>query len=495
MLLITFHEFSHLCEKMIRNSTNVRNSGWNLANILFYPVAFLAVTPFFIDRLGESLFGEWMLINSYVYIAVHLVGFGLPVSITAHVAEAIGQNDNRKLNAYINAASRLLGRMTILTILFGIILYLAWYLGLQLFEDQTWKTLIIATFFIAGKFPELLYQNIFKGQEYYNKAAVFNMLNRFVALGAQVILVVKGYGLPAIFMVNLLINFLVVVLQGYIIYRKLPGYKPFLIKALPERKELYNYGFWTWLQTIIAVVSFQLDRFLVAYFLGTATVTYYVLATTIVNHLHMAFEAVVSWLLPKVSRLKAATRETRTHFNTIRAFSIGFSLLVISLLYAVNQPLFTLWLGTDKYMKMIDFFRLFMIFEAFLILSIVPKFYLNAIKSLSFITLLELMYKSAIIVGMLSLFFFMKTAESLIWGQIIALIIFMPVEYYFINRKILKDRPMKEVILTSVPSLFIMAAVLVSSWYWAGMAFIVAIISFWLVYIKDEHFNRKILTE
>jgi preflagellin peptidase FlaK len=76
---------------MALNSTNVRNSSWNLANILFYPAAFLAVTPFFINRLGENVFGEWMLINSYVYIAVHLVGFGLPVSITAHVAEAIGR--------------------------------------------------------------------------------------------------------------------------------------------------------------------------------------------------------------------------------------------------------------------------------------------------------------------------------------------------------------------------------------------------------------------
>ena len=84
---------------MAINSTNVRNSGWNLANILFYPAAFLAMTPFFIDRLGEDIFGEWMLINSYVYIGVHIIGFGLPVSITAHVAEAIGHNDRKKLYA------------------------------------------------------------------------------------------------------------------------------------------------------------------------------------------------------------------------------------------------------------------------------------------------------------------------------------------------------------------------------------------------------------
>jgi len=480
---------------MANNSTNVSNSSWNLANILFYPAAFLAATPFFINRLGENVFGEWMLINSYVYIAVHLVGFGLPISITAHVAEAIGHGKRNKLHAYINAASRLLGRMTALTILFGILLFVAWRLDLAFFNDYIWKVLIMATFLISVKFPELLYQNIFKGQEYYNKAAIFNMLNRFITLGAQVVLVMKGYSLLAIFTSNLVISFLMLIPQAFLIYRKLPGYRPYLFRSLPEKKELYQYGFWTWLQTIIALVAFQLDRFLVAYFLGTATVTYYVLASTIVNHLHMAFEAVVSWLLPKVSRLKAATMDTRSYFITIRAFSVGFSLLVIIGLYAINQPLFTLWLGPDKYSKMIVFFKLFLVFEAFLILSIVPKFYLNAIKSLTFITLLELMYKSAIVVGMVILFYFIRTAESLIYGQIIALIIFMPVEYFFVNKRILKDNVMREVILTSLPSLFIMGAILFSGWHWSIVSFILAVALFWIVFYKDKYFDRKIFTE
>jgi len=480
---------------MVINSTNLRNSSWNLANILIYPAAFLAVTPFFINRLGENVFGEWMLINSYVYIAVHLVGFGLPVSITAHVAEAIGQDNNKKLNSYVNAASRLLGRMSALTIFTGILLFIAWIAGLHIFNEQSWKAIIIATFLIAFKFPEILYQSIFKGQELYHKAAVFNMLSRFLTLGAQVWLVKGGYSLASLFLANLVISILVLIPQGILVYRHLPGYRPVLFKSLPEKKELYQYGFWTWLQTITAIVSFQLDRFLVAYFLGTATVTYYVLASTIVNHLHMAFEAVVSWLLPRVSRLNAATGETRTYFSTVRAFSVGFSLAVITVLYLVSEPLFNLWLGADKYMKMTEFFKLFLIFEAFLILSIVPKYYLNAIKSLHFVTFLEMLYKSGIIVGMVIMFYFLNTAESLIYGQILSLIIFMPIEYYLINKKILKDNMIKESILTSFPSLFIMGAILFATWYWSAIALLFAVVLFQAVYIRDKHFDWKIIRE
>lgn len=480
---------------MIRNATNVRNSTWNLANILIYPAAFLAFTPFFIDKLGENVFGEWMLINAYVYIAVSVIGFGLPVSVTAHVAEARGRNDTGKLYAYINASSRITGRMTLLTMAAGVLFIAGYATGIHLFEQGTWKTLVIATFLISVKFPEVLYQSIFKGFESYDRSAFYNMMNRFLALGAQVFLVMNGYSLPAIFLANLAINLLVVAWQGISIYRRLPGYAPVLINPLPERKAIYHFGFWTWLQTIISIAAYQSDRFIVAYYLGTATVTYYVLASTIANHLHMAFEAVVSWLLPKISRMKAAAAETRAYFITVRALSVGFSLLVIIALYAASGPLFQAWLGPDKYGKMIGFFKLFLIFEGFFILSIVPKYYLTAIRSLTLITLLELMYKTGIVAGMVVMFAIIGSAESLIWGQIIALALFMPMEYFLVNRKVLQRGVTRETLLTSLPSLLVMAAILLSPWYLALASALLAAVAFWFIFVSDREFNWKLVKE
>lgn len=481
---------------MIRQSTNVRNSSWNLANILIYPTVFLAFTPFFINQLGEDIFGEWMLINAYIFIAVHLVGFGLPHSITAHVAQALGQKNNDKLNAFVNASSRILGRMMMITAAIAVIMFFVtrfWMPGF--FSAYMWNTLIVATLFISSKFPEVLYQSIFKGFELYNKSAVFNMTNRLIALGLQLFLVYFGYSLLAIFTANLIINIAVDIWQGFVIYKHLHNYKPVFFRALPERKELYHFGFWTWLQTIIAVASYQMDRFMIAWFLGTATVTYYVLAATIANHLHMAFEAVVGWMLPKVSRLKESLADTRMHFHTIRAFSVGFSLLVILALYAVSEPLFTLWLGPEKYAKMIVFFRLFLVFEAFLILSIVPKLYLNAIKSLTFITFLEFMYKTAIIISMIIFFYIFRTAESLIWGQIVALMIFMPVEYFLVNIRVLKENMFREVFLNMIPSLAVMGVILAPTIANMISLTLLALISYWFIYLRDKNFSLKLLTE
>ncbi len=480
---------------MITTSTNVRNSAWNLANILIYPIAFLGATPFFINKLSESEFGMWMLINSYVFIAVHVISFGMPNSITAHVAEAIGLKRRDKLYAYINAASRLFGRMSFLTMLAAGLILLLFLFKVPVFELRILKILVVATMFISVKFPELLYQNIFKGFERYDQAAIFNTTNRMIALGFQIGLVMKGYGLFEIFISNLCINVLMVIIQAVFVYLKLPEYKPVLFKALKERTALYHFGFWTWLQTLISVLSYQMDRFIVAYFLGTATVAYYVLASTIANHLHMAFEAMVSWLFPKVSRVKESKRDTRIYFHTIRGFSIGFSLLIILILYLVNEPLFTLWLGEEKYQKMIGFFKLFMIFEAFLILSIVPKIYLNGIKELKFITGMEFMYKTGIIIGMIITFMIRGTADSLIWGQIIALMIFMPVEYFLVNNRILYENKFQETIVSHLPSIFVMGAILSDKIECSVVLGLFAILSYWFYYIRKKQFNLKLLME
>ncbi len=479
---------------MARQSTNVSNSGWNLANILLYPTAFLAMTPFFIDKLGEDVFGQWMLINSYVFIAVHLVGFGLPFSITTYIAEALGKNDQSKLYAYVNASSRLLGRMMILVFLMAILIAILAIMDVGVFSATMWTTLSVATVFIVVKFPEILFQSIFKGYEQYDKAAFFNMLNRLVALGLHLIIIYQGFSLLMIFISSLVVNTLVDCLQAYIIYRRMKGYRLVFWKALPERKELYHFGFWTWLQTIIAVASYQMDRFLVAFFLGTAAVTYYVLAATIANHLHMAFEAVVSWFLPKVARLKANLTNTHDHFHSIRAFSVGFSLFVIAFVFLISGPLFTLWLGPEKYIKMIGFFKLFLVFESMLVLAIVPKLYLNAIKSLTFITSLEFMYKTAIITGMIICFSIYGTAESLIFGQIAALVIFMPVEYYLVNKRELKANAFKESIINMLPSFCIMGAILTENW-WSWGLILLAVIAFVLAYLTPKNFKLKLLFE
>ena len=145
--------------------------------------------------------------------------------------------------------------------------------------------------------------------------------------------------------------------------------------------------------------------------------------------------------------------------------------------------------------KIIGFFKLFLVFEAFLILSIVPKLYLIGIKSLRFITVIEFIYKTAMIVGMITFFAFLRTGESLVIGQIVALFIFMPIEYFMINRRILKENPFRETVMAVLPSVFVAIAILSPNWLWPVVFALLAVLVFWRTYLDSTYFNYKLLKE
>jgi O-antigen/teichoic acid export membrane protein len=483
---------------MAISSKNLKNSGWSIVNILLYPIAFMGLTPVFILKMGETQFGIWMLVNSYVYIAVNIISFGFSNSITAHVAEALGKNDQNKLFAYINASTRILGIIALITATLALLAYpaLSALSALPALSEfnAIMPVLVIATLLISVKFSELLYQSVFKGFERFDLAGRYNILNKFLVLAVQMGLVLMGKGLLWMFTANLVINMAVVILQGIVMHRMMPVYRFRFPRNRLESKELFIFGFWTWIQTIISVAAYQVDRFVVAFALGPVVAGYYILASTIANHMHMAFGAMASWLFPKVSRQKEISpQDTLTYFHTLRGFTIGVSLLAIIFMYLIYTPFFTLWIGAEKFTKLGPFFALFLMYEAMLILSIIPQFYLNGIKMLRFITLLEFIYKAGILVGMFVAFYLVPTGESLILGQVIALVLLMPVEYFLVNRQILHDNPFGETFIAMIPSLSITGMI----WFnlvpvSIGLVLLAASV-YIAYYLKSSRFNLKLL--
>jgi O-antigen/teichoic acid export membrane protein len=416
-------------------------------------------------------------------------------SITAHVAEALGKKNSKSLFNYIHISTRTIAAISLVTVSMGLIWYAITALDMELFGKNMDSILIIATLVIAIKFWELLYQSILKGYERYDLASIYNMISKLLVLAAQLAIVMDGFGLMEIFISNLILNFLMVIVQAVVSYKQVDGYRFSFSKSKEESSNLFHFGLWTWLQTIISVVAYQLDRFVVAIFLGPAVTGYYILASTIINHMHMAFGAIVSWLLPKISRKKETEANITIYFTTLRSFLIGLSLIAVLLTYFLYEPVFTLWLGPDKFGKMSSFFKLFLIFEAFLLMTIVPLFYLNAIKMLKFITSLELMYKTGVIIGLLVAFAIVPTGDSIIIGQIIALLVFIPVEYYYINKKILFSNSFRETVLTIIPSVMVSLAILLSQWYLTLVFILVAAAVFKFYFLNPKIFNRKLLME
>lgn len=484
----------------LRESRNIRNSVWNMANIGLYPVTFLALTPYFIESLGEHLFGSWMVLNSIVFISVQVLHFGMGPSIAVYVAESRGKKDPVRLNRYYNSA---LNFSTLLALGVLVAACLIWFLTpLEWFAWKGIKDLVdlklatsLAIGVISTKFFEQLFAGFYKGFEEYDTAAKFNMAHKLSMVAGQFLCAYLGLGLSAFLLVSFVSNALLALAQLLWSKRYLIDYqwKARFDKTIFLR--LRHFGFWSWLQTLIAMLGFQLDRIIVAFALGTDIVAYYSIASMIANHLHIALEALIGWVFPAVSRIVNSKGDPIPLFITVRSFLLSTALIGLAVLYLIRIPLFELWLGVEKATAVLPFLELFILLEVFYILSIAPKFFLNGISALKLVTTIEMSYKSLGIILMLVLFYFQRSAVSLIWGQVLALMVSMPIVMFVINKRVLKLNWLRESLFLVLPCFSLFLALMAPGLVVSSIFGLTAAGLIYFVYVKHPQFNLKLLLE
>jgi O-antigen/teichoic acid export membrane protein len=485
---------------ILKQSRNIRNTIWNLANTLIYPLGFLGLTPFFINSLGEHLFGSWMLLNSIVFISVHVLHFGMGPSIAMYVAEARGKSDTLRLNRYYNSSINFTHALAFGVMLITLSVWLVAPEGLfkwnGILDSSDLKSAFVLTSALIGiKFYEQLFMGFFKGFEEYDTAAKFNMAQKITMLIGQAIVLMMGHGLAEVIAVSLVTNSILVLSQFFWSKGYLTDYQWSATFDSRIFSRLRHFGFWSWLQTIVSLLSFQLDRLVVAFALGTDIVGYYSIASMIANHLHIMFEAMVGWIFPAVSRILKERGDPKPLYYSVRSALVILALLGLTILYLIREPLFELWLGVEKFESVIPFIELFILFEIFYILTIAPKFYLNGISELKLITSLEVGYKSVGIAAMLLFFYFDRSATALIWGQIAAMMIMMPLEMGIVNQKVLKSKLLFESVTLIIPCFALFGALYMEDLAIQLLLGLIAVVSTYLGYIRHYRVDFKLLLE
>ena len=480
--------------------SNLKNSVWNLAGNFVYPVIFLALTPLFIGRLTDSVFGIWMLINSVVFISVEALFLGIGDSVTMFVAAARGRNDAKDLRDLLNTSGSIALLYGAGVAVLGAGLYFllrdaAWLPFSSEYRELTLKTLLVATGVIAVRFSDLVLLAAFKGFERYDTASKLLMANRLGILACNVAWVLAGYGLVEMFCTNVLVSALVVLVGYRLLTKQLPGYRFSFTRNAEQRKRMLGFGVFTWIQSMVSLAAFQADRFVIAGFLGPNVVAYYSIASMISNHLHVGYGAITAWLFPKVSRLREEGMALLPLYHTLRTTIVTVGVTSLVAFFFLSEPLFHLWLGAEKAEATLPFVRLFVLYELLYLLTIVPKFFLNGSGQVKLWTGLEFAYKSWNIVWMFALFAVYQTPDSLVLGLIISALTMLPIMSWIINKRVLEDRAWMEVVGSNAPSFLLVAALSVPQW-WLGLVLIAAAgVALKLWYWRSDRFQKALLLE
>lgn len=416
---------------------NIKNSVYNTADVIVYPVFFFATIPFFMNHLGEEVFGLWMLMNSLI-IAFQIFNFGLAPAIIKYTAYYRAKKDADALNKTIHNGLGISFLLLFLSICSGAVL--AYLISKkQLFALPASitglgvKAMLLTSVIIGLKFSEQVLLHVFKGMERFDLYFFINNTIRFLTLGINMVQIYFFTSLTAMLAVSIIVTLLMIGVQMLLLKKTAKWFTAGIALNKENASELLSFGFFTWIQSLIVIVTFQIDRYIVVSKYGTAVLGYYALVATIFVNIHTCITAAANWLIPKiVNQSSAELYKNLRAFVTLLGF---FALIVFCMLY---KPVFKLWVGDEKLEQMTSYIQLFTAFEFFYFLMIAPPLFLNysgnikqGTKAIYIVSLLNM-------TGLITGFLVTGTISGMLWGLLISTIAGMLIVYEIINQLVLK---------------------------------------------------------
>ena len=429
---------------------------------------------------------------------MQLFNFGLGAATFKNVAVHAGVKNYNSITKTINTNFSLSFILQVLCILVGIVIAIGIkYFFLFKIEASYCDLAAIGAFFggfIVGlKFYEQLVTYTFKALERFDIAAWVNSGIKLTTLFINIGLVYLGFGLISLLITTIVVSLTGIFIAFILIKRHIPGYfLSLLFNKKSINKELH-FAIWVWLQSLLIVITFQCDRFFVLTYIGLSTLTYYGLIATMFNHIHMGFGAIVPWLGPKVSRLKAQGSDSKELYMASRNLCLVIALSALLIFGMISEPLLKLAVSIDKYNHTIEYIKLFTLFELFFVYTIVPNSYLNAVGYEKLNFGIVLLYCTVIIIGMLTGYRVYKTAEGILFGLIASTIISVFIQNLIISKKIFAENGWSATFFLFLPAVIISGCIISEAMLLKSVFFALSLISLYVVFIRYNKINFNLI--
>jgi O-antigen/teichoic acid export membrane protein len=129
----------------------------------------------------------------------------------------------------------------------------------------------------------------------------------------------------------------------------LPCFSPLWRFGAVEAVSLVGFGKWIAVSSIVGPIMIYLDRWVIASFLGVASVAYYTTPSELVFRLSVISESIIGALFPALSTMYAMQRSESAAQAANVAMKVILVLVGIAaiVIIVLSRDLLTLWLGTD----------------------------------------------------------------------------------------------------------------------------------------------------
>jgi O-antigen/teichoic acid export membrane protein len=330
----------------------VRNIFSNWAGVFANLAVAFFLSPFLVHRLGDNGYGLWVLVLS-VTGYMGLLDSGLRISIVKHTAEYNARGDSEGLNRVLMTGLSLYGSLSVVVVLLACVAS-AWFgsfFKVPAADIPVGRILVlIAGVNVALTLPLGVFAGLLSGLQRYdhvNRASIVVLLLRTLAIVAAVW---SGLGLITLGLIHVASQVLNAAMLLAMSRREFPA-----MSLRPQRPEwttvrtLYAYSGFIILNNVAMFLLFYSGEVLIGMFVGTAAVTSFAIARSLIGYLSSFIGAMTQVFHPYASdqheRGNASAVGTAllvgTRMSLLIALPIGISFLIIG-------PTFIgMWVGPE----------------------------------------------------------------------------------------------------------------------------------------------------
>lgn len=322
----------------------------------------ILLTPYMISKLGEDLYGYWILLNSIlIYLNLSNLGFSTTLlKETSHI------NDIRLLNKHISTMF-----FFFLFIVFCILLLSFYFIGyldtvfmipdILLSIAKTTFIIFIMTFFIS--FMSNIFQTILFAKGFFHiQAFIATVQALFSAFFIAFILSIN-YSIVEISLVNLIIT----IFFSFIMYLITKVYVPFHISFkyfdFDILKKMFSPSIHYFIVAATATIILYSDNIIISSYIGLSSVAIYAIGYKIVDISQKLLFKVVDVMIPDIAKLYAE-KEYHTIYrlhNKVLLYSTILGALGYGFLFIFGIDIIELWVG-KQYTLDPNIFNVFVFF-------------------------------------------------------------------------------------------------------------------------------------
>jgi O-antigen/teichoic acid export membrane protein len=331
-------------EKIIKNTLyNTIGKFWGILVVLF-------LTPYIVSRLGVERYGIWALLTSLVgYIG--FLDLGVGGSYVRYIAEYYTQKDYSKVNQVVNTG--FLFCLGLAFILIPLALFFTEPLLTFLKLDPSTYPEIKFVFFWGVVIFSLsnatfVFGSVQTGLQRMDITNIVAMISTIPYALGVVLFLEFGYGLRGLMILVGIMWVINTVINFWIAKRILPGFSfnPFLFEG-KMFVELLRFGIKLQISRLAQLISFQVDKLLITYFLSVGMVTFYDLGAKIAGSIRRLPLLLVSALVPASAEIFAKGDKeglSRLYFRGSK-YLFAASAPLFFFVVACSEMLVRVWIG------------------------------------------------------------------------------------------------------------------------------------------------------